>query len=659
MRGCVVAAVVCLSAAAVLASVDGYPFAENTNVLTWEQAISVYDPFGQIVTAINERCEITGSAALAIAETWTCAAGSSNRVFSTTNIVGGVTNIYWHTNIVLLTIEVTTTNQTGAFTYDYTDPSGSYTATGYPWVTRYFMTQIDNKLIALADSGEFVCTNEMGTNGNYDGWFDKGTASNKPTGFALESLGGCLYRQGIGVTFDPQTNSWGFVTNTGMAEFTRQVDLTAKWLLAEAHYTGAWTFIEAGTFDADVDWWDTNDFPAIVYVPATTNSFGTVQGLVTGLIMQVDAGGSWSSVYTSETVSISSTNETALAHWWNDLQDLECSGGTPSTGDVIALYWTNVLTYGDWPYDVFAEDLDERIVVIHALVHSHASANSGTSGIEHGGYWDWKGYGWSEATNKTWHGAPEQAMPYGSTDYDPDTPDDYSAIEGEYSTSSPWEPDWTNYVTDVGHDDWWYRVTVYHGLIPMDNWTDDPENGFDWFGYVGWDRDGWVANFMNQRQVTKGYLYGFTNDFVVPENGDYIAKLSWGIDPGHESGPGATVQVFTVTYDDAYLHATRNSRWIGVDEAIYTNASSDRQLYLKGHIHHSVYDIVDDAEGWTPEYTPLYTNRFAVIFEETSSDSNEYYNGMVTNAPPWKDDSTVTQRFWAVHSGKWVLKWDL
>lgn len=348
------------------------------------------EPIATLYTAIVERCQVAGISEPSIVQTWECSAGSSNDVFYTTNIydgvevvttnwllwpdhivtniVGGTTNISHYTNLCLMTANIVTTNQFGPFDYSYTSPNESGVATGYPYVTHYALDALDTRIENLIP--EFVCRHVM-SNDTYNAWFAscptnfEGTHSNI---IPWESKAGMFSREGIGYATNLTVDTYTDLVTGGDARFTRQPPTIDSWVLAEAHYTGAWVFVDVGQFDTR--YYSTN-LPYAVYTPEGTNIVQSVSITCTGDVLVVS---DQSTDGASEIVSVTGTN-TAMTSLWYDVGGLSVTGGTPSTGDVVAVLWKGTYPlYGDYPYRLYAEDLNERAEVLSKLITTYSDA---------------------------------------------------------------------------------------------------------------------------------------------------------------------------------------------------------------------------------------------------------------------------------------------
>lgn len=403
----------------------GHPWATNEN-MGWIELNEEFYPIKQCFSGIQERCEIAGISELAIVETWSWPFGFTNLVVTN----GG--EIY--TNIYETYSNVITTNAISPVSYD----GGS--RTGYPYVTRYFMHQLQSKTEELMPL--FVSTNPY-SGGSYSNYlWTMATNFVYPTNFLFESKAGLFDRQGIGYVVTRETNLFGYVTG-GEAYWTRQPTTTTRLVLAEArsgqpaaidavgfgvpeataeyfwhppsaYYVNAsgsviqasgsgyqlsagfdsWTNSEGyvstnwydiwGVWESNAytessgtygDWilhdigefptnyYATNYLPCLVYVRGGTNAINLNVTL---------SGHAWiytnqTTYSTTETVSVSSET-TACAVAWQDITNITVDADAPDTGDVIVVMYTNeIVLYGNWPWTLHPDDLDELAAALSAL----------------------------------------------------------------------------------------------------------------------------------------------------------------------------------------------------------------------------------------------------------------------------------------------------
>ena len=251
--------------------------------------------------------------------------------------------------------------------YTYTDMSGSHTSTGYPFVTRYFMSALDYAIEEAIPA--FVSTN-LYTNGNYNGYYldyaySPGGTYRSPPYLPTESVAGMFLRYGVGYVTNLTSNAWRWVDG-GDYEWTKQSATTSGWLLAETHYStndSAWHFVNQQTFDTNY-YLPPNMYPAVVYTSSGTNYSNlpislTVSGEVLNITNQTLS-------TTSEVINVTSSN-TPMTKYWYSISSL-ASATSVSNADVLAIVWTNELVhYGAWAFQLDAHTLDERWTIINGL----------------------------------------------------------------------------------------------------------------------------------------------------------------------------------------------------------------------------------------------------------------------------------------------------
>lgn len=696
----------------------GFPLAEARNLVSFEQAFATYHSVSQLLAAVEERCEVAGIAAPAIVETWTCWAGTaavtSQAIIATGFGAPGADGMYavtdpsdtytwwdggawrtnaimrngygWHfetdgtywdmvppsghglyytedgfvstnwvpyrlrydagittngavvTNNIEQSCSVTTTNAVGPFSYSYSNDYASGTATAATYLTQYFMAELDGAIADLFGADVFVCTNEA-SNGTFDAWFAlEDAATNYPSDFPMESMVGACVRLGIGFATNYTADGWGFVEGTnGAAWFTRRSAFSIDWSIAQACYrSGAWQFTQMGTFDKR---YYGMAVPVVRYVPAGTNPLASFSITVTGTVLVVS---NQSTIATNESVSISATN-TAMTLPWYSIAGIS-GDAPPNTNDVVLVAWTNDLTfYGDWPFVLYAADFDERWRVLNALVWTRTAAAP------------------EAATNAT-HGTFASSGQYGETDM--------AAAWARTDTNAVWPgvcvdtaPEPTSLSSAVG---------TYHYT-----WPSGYGESFKGWRNAGSLRSGWAyeADFGVHGSYTpastvhsfNGSVIG-TNNFsdtyrcVVPyASGLGSALVYWSSDAGPWRRGEASNWVDSVSYYGALDVRTRKSANVSV-MAASTNYTSSRSLYLKGSTAAAAWNGYGSytAGTWDPEFSPLYSNRFAeVVSDFTGAEASYAYTNMCVTNVPYLGESDLYQKFWGVAGGYGLFKWNV
>ena len=387
MRGlCRALAVALLLPCSVAAQVDmaGYPWGADGQ--TYHEARETYNPLGQIVSGVVERCEVVPQVSmLNIVETWTCSAGTSNHYGTATNVSGTVTNLIPYTNTYPIYTNIVVTNQVGPFEYTYTDTGGvERTGTSYPPVTRGFLHSLDSKIQQLIPY--FVCTNAAGEGGNMSSYFDLTYGDNiHPLGAPMESMGGLFSRNNIGYFTNMTEDSWGH-TNGGSAWWTRTPAITSHWPLATAHYTGTWVQTRIGDFDTRYHEWD--ERPVLEYTSAGANPLSSLSVTVAGLVLNMT---NQTTASDSEVVVVTSSNTPLTLPFWR-VTSITPATAPPNTGDLFVAAWTsNVPLYGTQPYRLYVTDMNERARVLALLMWTtmEIRAPAGTGDTDRRGqYWD-------------------------------------------------------------------------------------------------------------------------------------------------------------------------------------------------------------------------------------------------------------------------------
>jgi len=339
---------------------------------------------GQLYSGVVERCSISGISTLNIVENWLVFDHYVTNTVAWTN--GTDTGIY--TNVYPTNVTYTTTNQTGPFPYAAGD-GNTYTA--MPFVTHYFLAQLDSKIGALVDgyiaynaaTNPTVWHSQYYTNDySYDSvnfrWTNSNVRIYPITGIPVETKANLFHHAGVGYVASAITNRFGIVTN-GTAYWTRQPPMTNQWVLAESHYTGAWSYVEISQFQTRM--YETNVYPVLKYIIGGTNAFsGSVNVTINGTMLNVT---NQTTPASSEIVAISSTNETLTTKPWYNISSIAVSGSY-NTNDTVSLYYNGSFAiYGDQPYTLYASDINERYEVIKRLKYTRsdptALSDSGTN----------------------------------------------------------------------------------------------------------------------------------------------------------------------------------------------------------------------------------------------------------------------------------------
>jgi hypothetical protein len=173
---------------------------------TWSEAEQL-KVCAQIHTALTERCTVVNVTWPTNVETYTCYGGYSNTVYTNDGVV-------W-TGKTILTKSVTVTNAYGPFQYTYTDPQGTFTATGFPTVTHSMLSTLLNKTKDILP--RFVDTNVLG---NAEDYFTNRVFATNYSGmssirFPMLTQEAIVAATG-GVLFSSATNAWG-ITNAATA----------------------------------------------------------------------------------------------------------------------------------------------------------------------------------------------------------------------------------------------------------------------------------------------------------------------------------------------------------------------------------------------------------------------------------------------------------
>lgn len=321
----------------------------NTNAYDWELCRT---NFYQLIYALNERCIATEDifllSFLPFVNNYTVPAGYTNAII--------VTNGVTFTNRILCYTNVSCTNLS-IRTYTYSDAEGSHTATAFPWVIQSQIAYIDQY---ISDCIPFFVATNRSQSGNFTTWFDRGETTNKQNNFPFWTKAELFTHRQIGFVTNFYTNCWG-ITN-GDAYFTRYPLTTNQWLIFETSYVSNWN---TNTINNKGLKYYENIPPVAIYHLGGSETQKPLSFTFYGEEI-VRSNQSLTSV--NETVSIS-LGTTALTKIWYSITNVTVSGNAANTGDVLSIVYTNPhAVYGDFPYQILAQDLDERWKVLDSLV---------------------------------------------------------------------------------------------------------------------------------------------------------------------------------------------------------------------------------------------------------------------------------------------------
>jgi len=323
----------------------------------------------QLFEAVDERCLAVGSNRIArplIVETFKVERGD-----------GTVTNM-------------TVTNAIGAFTYQ--SAISNVTLTAYPPVSRYFLEQLDLKMLELTPY--FVCTNYY--TDSYAPWFDLRSGGQWPTDFPYESVGGLMYRCGIGTASNLTTNAFGLVSGTGGA-FSQQptiitpelVNERVKYLNALVHTTSPeWRWYQSyGAITSETTYVEN-------FTTNISDSFETEAAWLAAMPPKTQYADSWPDplpVYTWYETPLSPTatfvdpvDVDKPASWFSYSGIIHVYAGLEYTGPIV---WYDGTTNGGWDvgnwlydpsitkqkYETLAENYRASTVIVTNLPASIAS----------------------------------------------------------------------------------------------------------------------------------------------------------------------------------------------------------------------------------------------------------------------------------------------
>lgn len=347
--------VLCLLASSAIAQWDGWPVSSSS---TWYSVEDLhYVP--QLYSSIVERCQAVGVAEPVIVNSWSVQAGFSNPIVATNSTTGLIA-----TNPIPKYMTVSTSNQWGAVSYIYTNYDGAVeSGVFYPYVKQGDIAALDAKVDVLIP--KFCVTNEL-VAGNFGSWFAK---TSLPSAFPMETKGGLFYRQNIGYWTNLTVDAHG-LTNGTVAYYTRwPAQATNEWTLGSVTYgTNGWAFSRIN--DLDLRLYDQSVRPVLRYIPGSTSTaaFPSITFNLSGTALRFSDQVATSAV---ESVSMVSTGEVQLTIPWKVISGISVTGTPVTNGDSFVIaYYTPFTLYGDMPFRLFAQDLNERQRIINALLIS-------------------------------------------------------------------------------------------------------------------------------------------------------------------------------------------------------------------------------------------------------------------------------------------------
>jgi len=407
---------------------DGFPLSE-TNAHDWDTVMDSFGGVSQLWWSASERWDVAPSDngdSFDLSDTRIAYAGYTNDVFTT--------NSWTYTNRYLVYTNLTrpvrfdfgNATNFGPWEYTYTDPSGTYTNSAGFFLNGQFIYEWDASVFNSEDGAsdqtmceKFISTNQIGSDGTFDDYFALvDGAGETPSTWPLNSRVGLLNREGIGYTTNLVTNAWGFIQSTGAqaddaAWFTRAT-VEAPWSLAQAAWTGSWTFVDLQEFDRD--FFDTENLPVVRLIAGGTNAITNLNVEIQGSYLDTysdwwinDAQELQPVSNATETVSLSDTNWTACTLPWYGITNMVMTNSAFNTGDVVIVSWTNdITTYGQFdpefdglgPHVLKRIHLDERYRAYRAMRISEEAGDWTADSITNNRY-SWTGSGDSWAAAKT------------------------------------------------------------------------------------------------------------------------------------------------------------------------------------------------------------------------------------------------------------------
>lgn len=290
----------------------------------------------QIYTALVERCIATGATQPSIVESYAVYAGYSNIVYTNDSVV-------WTSRLVL-TNTYTVTNCFAPFQYSYTDPQGTFTATGMPLVTDEMVESLLANTTNLI--GRFVDHRVFGTNYFITRVPTSTWANLTGTDFPLHTyalIAECT--GGVLITSSTSTNGYG-VTNAATAQF---------WYGDEIGDTDPIVYVGARSnrwyTQAQVPMAQGSPTGVYIYNYSNINAsarYYWATGDPVSVTMRISGTRVWSTNITSNAVqdiTFTDTNWVTLTGCWSAVSTATNIAGTASSNDYIVVGYTNPLTY--------------------------------------------------------------------------------------------------------------------------------------------------------------------------------------------------------------------------------------------------------------------------------------------------------------------------
>lgn len=314
-------------------------------------------------SSIVERCQAAGISAPGIVRTFSVYAGTTNSTTVVTN--SGV--VYTRTNTWVCYDSVTLTNQFYPFTYTSTNGL-AVTTTNTPTLTRSQIVALDEKARELAD---YFVQHWAGTNDNFYSYFSQTNfTGDHPENFPMCCPAAIMKHLGIGFVTNITYSDYGVISG-GDSYFTREPPTTQNWTLAEIYWkTNTALFYSRNLTTFDTRYYD-SAYPVLKFFPGGTNWGNDFEIFLTGVTLiksnqsisgSITDGGSL--IFVDE----SNTPPVALTNFWYQISGFTNNSGALNDGDTIAVVYTNKITlYGDMPFRLYAEDLNERYAFLNAM----------------------------------------------------------------------------------------------------------------------------------------------------------------------------------------------------------------------------------------------------------------------------------------------------
>jgi hypothetical protein len=419
MRSYAIVIIWLLTATAASAQFTNVPVATSSNGAEYWLALPD-EPFKQTWSGTTERIEISGaflSDSNLPSIVYTCDAGFTSSVI--TSVWAGVTNV--STNLYTDTTNITT-NTFLPFEYTYTDVTGLHTGTCVPSLNVEFLER-QRFILRERQEDKFVNADDAtGTPPTFDNFFATTTNASGQHITNLPNYDAVRLWQSaaVGTTWGYTTNQWGlFVGNEDHVFWTSIPDRGYSTVLVEMYYDGS-NWAATPSMWGDFRLFYTNDIlPVAIYESpyGTSPTPPAVSVTVSGEVFIAGINLPNELITTTETFSVTGWTNVLSNQWfrfgyWYEgdnewiYEGVDVSGGSPLTGDVIKVLWTNAHFFGFGPrvgdtyrvpfdtWRLYETDFDEPYYLVTKMRWTQRAGQYSNAFSD---LVTWEGFGWAEA----------------------------------------------------------------------------------------------------------------------------------------------------------------------------------------------------------------------------------------------------------------------